>query len=99
MSTITLRGSTQPQGEPIGVELMGSGQTVLEQPASGGRDRDGGGAWCGRLWCLCEWTAIPGDLGDSTPGENAGEIRGPNTLVSGGFDGCGAGLGCMFAYG
>lgn len=97
MSTITLRGSTQPQGEPIGVELMGSGQTVLEQPASGGRDRDGGGAWCGRLWCLCEWTAIPGDLGDSTPGENAGEIRGPNTLVSGGFDGCGAGLGCMFA--
>lgn len=35
MSTITLRGSTQPQGEPIGVELSGSGQTVLEQPAEG----------------------------------------------------------------
>jgi hypothetical protein len=35
MSTITLRGSTQPQGEPMGVELMGAGQTVLEQPAEG----------------------------------------------------------------
>lgn len=35
MSTITLRGSTQPQGEPIGVELNGSVQTVLEQPAEG----------------------------------------------------------------
>lgn len=99
MSTITLRGSTQPQGEPMGVELMGAGQTVLEQPASGGGDEDGGGAWCDRLWCLCGGgcTRMPGDPGDNILGENAGEIRGPNTLISGEIDGCGAALGIMFA--
>ena len=31
---------------------------------SGGRDRDGGGAWCGRLWCLCECTAMPVRIAD-----------------------------------
>lgn len=40
---------------------------------------------------------MPGDSGDNVLGENAGEIRGPNTLVSGKFDGTGAGPGSMFA--
>lgn len=40
---------------------------------------------------------MPGDCGDNVLGENAGEIRGPNTLVSGKFDGTSAGPGSMFA--
>uniref|UniRef100_A0A0A9GM35 Uncharacterized protein n=1 Tax=Arundo donax TaxID=35708 RepID=A0A0A9GM35_ARUDO len=41
---------------------------------------------------------MPGDSGNSALGENAGEIRGPNVLVSGGFNGFGAGLGNTIAW-
>lgn len=40
---------------------------------------------------------VPGDPGDNALGRYEGEIRGPNDLASGGFDGLGAGLGNVVA--
>ena len=42
---------------------------------------------------------VPGDSGDGALGGNEGEMRGPNNLVSGDFDGAGAGLGNIVAAG
>lgn len=40
---------------------------------------------------------MPGDSGDGALGGNEGEMRGPNNLASGDFDGAGAGLGNIVA--
>lgn len=41
---------------------------------------------------------MPGDSGDGALGGNEGEMRGPNNLASGDFDGAGAGLGNIVAW-
>ena len=41
--------------------------------------------------------SVPGDSGDGARGGNEGEMRGPNNLASGDFDGAGAGLGNIVA--
>ena len=40
---------------------------------------------------------VPGDSGDGALGGNEGEMRGPNNLASGDFDGAGAGHGNIVA--